>query len=98
MRRPRGQSWRVLRRAVGGAPIGRRLLCRPCVDIGRSGLQRWRRSLHRAASRCAGLVFETLRHLGMAQALRWHRANLPAAIDALLCTALALMAPDASAA
>jgi 16S rRNA (cytosine967-C5)-methyltransferase len=46
------------------------------------------------------LFFETLRHLGMAQALRRQlapRTPAPAA-DALLCTALALMAPGASAA
>ena len=74
--------------------------CLQAVRVGRSGTAALETVPAALRPAVQALFFETLRHLGMAQALRSHLAprKPAAAIDALLCTALALMAPDASAA
>jgi 16S rRNA (cytosine967-C5)-methyltransferase len=74
--------------------------CLQAVRAGRSGTAALETVPAALRPAVQALFFETLRHLGMAQALRSQLAprKPAAAIDALLCTVLALMAPDASAA
>ncbi|MGL4810051.1 MAG: 16S rRNA (cytosine(967)-C(5))-methyltransferase RsmB, partial [Giesbergeria sp.] len=93
------------RTAAGAAPALSVVLqsvaaCVQAVRAGRSGTTALETVPSALRPAVQALFFETLRHLGMAQALRRQlapRTPAPAA-DALLCSALALMAPGASAA